>query len=91
MDGARLNLSHGTRDDHARSATLVREAEADAGRPIALIADLQDRSQTGELDADVELETGDSIVIAGEDFAEPDDLPVSPTSSARFSSPATTS
>jgi pyruvate kinase len=79
MDGARLNLSHGTRDDHARSATLVREAEADAGRPIALIADLQGpKLRVGELDADVELETGDSVVIAGEDFAEPDDLPVIP-------------
>ena len=41
MDGARLNLSHGTREDHARSAKLVREAEKDCGRPIALIADLQ--------------------------------------------------
>ena len=41
MDGARLNLSHGTREDHARSAALIREVEAAAGRPIALIADLQ--------------------------------------------------
>ena len=44
MDGARLNLSHGTHDDHARSAETVRAAEADAGRSIALIADLQGRS-----------------------------------------------
>ena len=57
IDGARLNLSHGTRDDHARSATLVREAEADAGRPIALIADLQGpKLRVGELNGDVELE-----------------------------------
>ncbi|HET6602285.1 MAG TPA: pyruvate kinase, partial [Gaiella sp.] len=41
MDGARLNLSHGTQEDHARTAALVREVEAAAGRPIALIADLQ--------------------------------------------------
>jgi pyruvate kinase len=79
IDGARLNLSHGTRDDHARSAALVREAEADAGRPIALIADLQGpKLRVGELNGDVELERGDSVVIAGEDFAEPDDLPISP-------------
>ena len=37
MDGARLNFSHGTRDDHARSVELVREAEKDCGRPVALI------------------------------------------------------
>ena len=41
MDGARLNMSHGTHDDHARTAELVREAEKEAGRPIALIGDLQ--------------------------------------------------
>jgi pyruvate kinase len=79
MDGARLNLSHGTRDDHARSAQLVREVEAAAGRPIALIADLQGpKLRVGDLDADVTLADGDSVVIAGEDVAQPDDVPVSP-------------
>jgi pyruvate kinase len=79
MDGARLNLSHGTRDDHARSAELVREVEAAAGRPIALIADLQGpKLRVGDLDADVTLLDGDSVVIAGEDAAQPDDVPVSP-------------
>ncbi len=51
MDGARLNISHGTQDDHARTAQLVREAEAAAGRPIALIADLQGpKLRVGDLD-----------------------------------------
>ena len=36
------------------SAQLVREAEAEAGRPIALIADLQGpKLRVGDLDADV--------------------------------------
>jgi len=79
MDGARLNLSHGTREDHARTAQLVRDAEAAAGRPIALIADLQGpKLRVGDLEADVELADGDSVVIAGEDAAQPDDVPVSP-------------
>ena len=79
MDGARLNLSHGTRDDHARTAELLREVEAEAGRPIALIADLQGpKLRVGDLAADVTLADGDSIVIAGEDAAQPDDVPVSP-------------
>ena len=57
MDGARLNLSHGTQDDHARTAELVREAEKDAGRPIALIADLQGpKLRVGDLGDDVVLE-----------------------------------
>jgi pyruvate kinase len=79
MDGARLNLSHGTRDDHARTAQLVREVEAAAERPIALIADLQGpKLRVGDLDGDVTLADGDSVVIAGEDAARPDDVPVSP-------------
>ena len=41
MDGARLNLSHGTHDEHRERARLVRATEAELGRPIALIADLQ--------------------------------------------------
>ena len=80
IDGARMNLSHGTKEDHARSAEVMREAEAEAGRSIALIADLQGpKLRVGELDQDVELEVGDKCVIAGEDAAKDDDLPVSPS------------
>jgi pyruvate kinase len=79
MDGARLNLSHGTQDDHARTAELIREAEKDAGRSIALIADLQGpKLRVGDIAEEVVLEDGDSIVIAGEDVAQPDDLPIAP-------------
>ena len=42
MDGARLNFSHGTHDEHGASAALIREAQAACGRPLAVIADLQD-------------------------------------------------
>ena len=78
-DGARLNFSHGSRDDHARTAQLVRDAEAAAGRPIALIADLQGpKLRVGDIDQEIELANGDSIVIAGEDAAQVDDIPVSP-------------
>ena len=36
----RINFSHGAPDEHARAARLVREAEADAGRALAVLADL---------------------------------------------------
>jgi pyruvate kinase len=36
----RINTSHGTADDHHRSLTLVREAEAAIGRPLSVLADL---------------------------------------------------
>ena len=41
MDVARLNLSHGTTDDHARSVEHVRAASREAGKAIAIVADLQ--------------------------------------------------
>jgi pyruvate kinase len=80
MDGARMNLSHGTHDDHARTAEVVRAAEADAGRSIALIADLQGpKLRVGDIPGVVELADGNTVVIAGEDVATGDDLPVSPS------------
>src|SRR5438309_11368940 len=41
MDCARLNFSHGTHEDHARTITNVRRASEIAGRPIAILLDLQ--------------------------------------------------
>ncbi len=40
-DVFRLNMSHGTHDDIARRHKLIRQVEADCGRPIAILADLQ--------------------------------------------------
>ena len=80
MDGARMNLSHGTHEDHARTAELVRTAEAAAGRSISLIADLQGpKLRIGDLPGPVALADGDSVVIAGEEVASGDDIPVSPS------------
>jgi pyruvate kinase len=41
MDVARLNMSHGTYDDHARAYRLVREASDETGRGVGIFADLQ--------------------------------------------------
>ncbi len=41
MDVARLNMSHGTHDDHATSYQRVRAAADAAGRGVAIFADLQ--------------------------------------------------
>ncbi|HEU0334903.1 MAG TPA: pyruvate kinase [Gaiellaceae bacterium] len=78
MDGARLNMSHGTPEDHATLARRVRAAH-DGRRPVALIADLQGpKLRVGDLAETVELERGGSVVIAGEDAARDGDLPISP-------------
>jgi pyruvate kinase len=79
MDGARLNLSHGTHDEHRERARLVRATEAELGRPIALIADLQGpKLRIGELDGPVTLTRGDEIIVAGGERFDDGELPVSP-------------
>jgi len=41
VDVFRLNFSHGTHDQHRASFAHIRKAEADTGRPIGILADLQ--------------------------------------------------
>jgi pyruvate kinase len=79
MDGARLNLSHGTHDEHRERARLVRATEAELGRPIALIADLQGpKLRIGDLDGPVTLVRGEEIVVAAAEFSSNGELPISP-------------
>jgi pyruvate kinase len=50
MDVARLNFSHGTHEDHARTIKRVREASARLSQPIGILADLQGpKIRTGAL------------------------------------------
>ena len=66
MDAARLNFSHGTHDEHGERARLLRDAQERAGRPLALIADLQGpKLRIGDLDSPRILVEGDSVVISG--------------------------
>ena len=79
MDAARLNLSHGAHTDHAETARRVREAEAEAGRPIALIADLQGpKLRVGELAEPVVLRNGERITVCAQELANGGELPVAP-------------
>jgi len=41
VDVVRLNFSHGSADDHVARARMVRECAERAGKPVALMADLQ--------------------------------------------------
>jgi pyruvate kinase len=79
IDGARLNFSHGTHDDHAERALAIRSVQEEVGRPIALIADLQGpKLRIGELSEPRHLVRGDEITISGEDGAHDGDLPIAP-------------
>jgi pyruvate kinase len=79
MDAARLNFSHATHDQHRDWADLIRSAGDDAGRPLALVADLQGpKLRVGDLERPSLLSRGEEVVIAAEEAARDGDLPVSP-------------
>jgi pyruvate kinase len=79
MDGARLNFSHGTHDQHRARAEAARAAAAETGRPLSLVADLQGpKLRVGDLPTPRMLTRGEEVVIAPEGSAGEGDLPVSP-------------
>lgn len=65
MDAARLNFSHGERKDHRRRIHLIRQASLRAGKPIAIIQDLQGpKLRVGMMQNDgVTLKRGDRVII----------------------------
>jgi pyruvate kinase len=79
MDAARLNFSHGTAEQHAERAELVRAAQTRAGRPLALMADLQGpKLRIGDLANPLVLVEGDQIDVTSESNGDPRNLPISP-------------
>jgi pyruvate kinase len=67
MDVARLNFSHGTHEDHARTIKRLRDASAGLSRPIGILADLQGpKIRTGPLKDKhpVQLRTGQRFTIS---------------------------
>ena len=65
MDVARLNFSHGNHEDHLRAIHNVRGAAERAGRPVALLLDLQGpKIRVGKIEGGkVRLETGAETII----------------------------
>jgi pyruvate kinase len=65
MDVARLNFSHGSADEHAETARLVREAAGRAGRQVAILQDLPGpKLRIGPLvDGLAELKPGDNLTF----------------------------
>jgi pyruvate kinase len=66
MDCARLNFSHGTHDQHRRTAARVREAASKARRPLAILADLSGpKIRIGQFeDGSVELTEGHRFTLS---------------------------
>ncbi len=66
MDVARLNFSHGTREDHAETAQRVRTAAERAGRQVAILQDLPGpKLRIGVLaEGVIELKPGEHLTVA---------------------------
>ena len=67
---ARLNMSHGTYNVHEGIYRNIRRAEAEIGRPIAVLADLQGpKIRLGKFEGGpYELEVGDEFAITNRDI-----------------------
>ena len=77
LDVARINFSHGTHEQHARTIALVRELAAKRARPIAILGDLQGpRIRIGDLAAPRPLEPGADVVFCPEELASGREMPV---------------
>ncbi|MGI8921204.1 MAG: pyruvate kinase [Solirubrobacteraceae bacterium] len=65
LDVARLNFSHGTRDEHAETIGRIRDAASRVGRPVAVLQDLPGpKLRIGPLRGDLaELGVGDTVVL----------------------------
>jgi pyruvate kinase len=78
-DAARLNLSHGSHEEHAARAGLVRELQDAVGRPLALIGDLQGpKIRVGHLDAPIPVPSGGEVTVVYADHAPDGELPIAP-------------
>ena len=77
LNVARINFSHGTHEQHARTIAIVRDLAAQRQRPVAILGDLQGpRIRIGALSAPRPLEQGADVVFCPEDEAEPREMPV---------------
>ena len=68
MDVARLNFSHGSHEDHARTLAAIREVEKTWEKPIAVLQDLcGPKIRTGQMaNGAIRLTAGEILVIQAE-------------------------
>ncbi len=87
VDVARLNLSHGSQEEHSRLIALVRELAAEQGRPVPILLDLMGpRYRLGDLpEGGVELRRRGQVTIGREGSGV--DLPVGDSQLLRYLKP----
>jgi pyruvate kinase len=70
MDVARLNFSHGSHEDHQQMFGMIRQAAEEAGRAVAVLADLQGpKIRLGRFaNGPHDWRTGDVVTITSDDI-----------------------
>jgi pyruvate kinase len=70
VDVFRVNFAHGSPDEHARAATLVREQASDAGRPVGILGDLPGpKMRTGAIaGGEATIHAGNELILTADDI-----------------------
>lgn len=79
MNVARINMSHGSHEEHARNIHLIREIAQARNRAVAVLVDLQGpKIRVGVMqDGGVPLETGEELILTTEEIiGEPGRVPI---------------
>jgi pyruvate kinase len=77
VDVARLNFSHGTREEHGRTIRDLRRLAREAGVPLAILQDLQGpKIRVGRLPEPVRLAEGATVVLTTRPAAAGGRIPV---------------
>ena len=78
MTVARINSSHGTREDRAALIERAQRVDASTDKPVAVMVDLQGPEiRTGETDTPVELETGSTVTFVESPSVTPEEVGLS--------------
>ena len=76
MTMARLNMSHGLREDHREALRMVRRAAEEAGTPVSILVDLGGpKIRVGKLEPTLFLAEGEEVVIAPEETVLAGEIP----------------
>ena len=77
MNVARVNFSHGTREEHAETIKLIRSVAQKLKQPVGILGDLQGpRIRIGNLSHPVLVATGDDMVLVHEGEERAGEFPV---------------
>ena len=76
MTMARLNMSHGLRDDHQETVELIRRASEEAGTPVAILVDLGGpKIRVGKLASPLFLAEGAEVMVSPQETALEGEIP----------------